>query len=107
MNHIPRLDWSVNQDSQSEVVVKTIHLVEETREALQLVQERKTVVLILDQLPLKQAQRVLDWMAGGTCAIDGQTFWIGERTFMFVPNQVQITSNRPPISSIAPSLKTG
>jgi cell division inhibitor SepF len=107
MNQIPRINWSVNQDSQPEVVVKTVYLVEETRQALQLVQERKTVILILDKLPPKQAQRVVDWMAGGTCAIDGQTFWIGEKTFMFVPNQVQITSNRPPISSVAPSLKTG
>ncbi len=107
MTQIPSIDWSVAQGTPREVIVKTLYSIEETRQALELVQERKTVVLILDQLTVAQAQRVVDWMAGGTCAIDGQTFWIGEKTFMFVPNQVQIQSNRTSPSSVSPSLKTG
>ena len=105
MNHIPRFDWPANQNFQSEVVVKTINAVEETREALQLLQSRKVVILVLDQLTTDKAQRVVDWMAGGTCAIDGQTFWISEKTFMFVPNQVEITSQRSTPTSPSPSLK--
>lgn len=85
MTQMPRIDWSAAQGSPSEVVVKTIHCLEETRQALQLVQDRKTVVLILDRLTDNHAQRVVDWMAGGTCAIDGQTFWIGEKTFYVCP----------------------
>lgn len=106
MNSIPRFDWSVNQNIQSEVVVKTIKAVEETREALELLQSRKVVILVLDQLATDKAQRVVDWMAGGTCAIDGQTFWVSERTFMFVPNQVEIQSKRSVPTSPSPDLKT-
>ncbi len=105
MTNIPPFSWSTNNDSQAEVVVKTVTSIQETRQVLELVQERKTVILILDKLPINQAQRVVDWVAGGTCAIDGQTFWIGETTFMFVPNQVRVKSSRPPISSVAPTLK--
>ena len=105
MSRIPRFDWSANQNLQSEVVVKTINAVEETREALQLLQARKVVILVLDQLTIDKAQRVVDWMAGGTCAIDGQTFWISEKTFMFVPNQVEIKSQRSSPTSPSPSLK--
>ncbi|WP_107667094.1 cell division protein SepF [Cyanothece sp. BG0011] len=105
MSSIPRFDWSANQSLQSEVVVKTINAVEETREALQLLQSRKVVILVLDQLTTDKAQRVVDWMAGGTCAIDGQTFWISEKTFMFVPNQVEIKSQRSAPSSASPCLK--
>ncbi|HAC63004.1 MAG TPA: cell division protein SepF [Cyanothece sp. UBA12306] len=107
MTQIPRIDWSVAEHSLNEIIVRTIYSIEETRQALQLVQERKTVVLILDQLTTDKAQRVVDWMAGGICAIDGQTFWVAEKTFMFVPNQVQIQSDRPRQSSVSPSLKTG
>ncbi|MEM8779851.1 MAG: cell division protein SepF [Cyanobacteria bacterium P01_G01_bin.49] len=106
MDSIPRFDWSTNQNSQSEVVVKTIYTVEETRQALQLLQDRKVVVLILDRLTEEQAQRVVDWMAGGACAIDGKTFWVSEKTFMVVPNQVEIVSNRPAKSSVSHCLKT-
>ncbi|MDJ0597453.1 MAG: cell division protein SepF [Crocosphaera sp.] len=105
MSSIPRFDWSANQNLHSEVVVKTINAVEETREALQLLQARKVVILVLDQLSVDKAQRVVDWMAGGTCAIDGQTFWISEKTFMFVPNQVEIKSQRPTSTSPSPRLK--
>ncbi|MGB5770730.1 MAG: cell division protein SepF [Crocosphaera sp.] len=106
MSSIPRFDWSVNQNTQSEVVVKTINAVEQTREALQLLQARKVVILVLDQLSTEKAQRVVDWMAGGVCAIDGQTFWVSEKTFMFVPNQVEIKSERSSPTSPSPCLKT-
>jgi cell division inhibitor SepF len=105
MQNTPRLDWSVQEFSQAEVVVKTVKSVEETGQALQLLQQRKTVILVLDRLSVDQAQRVVDWMAGGTCAIDGQTFWIGEKTFLFVPNQVEIISNRSTASPVSPYLK--
>lgn len=105
MNRIPRFDWSADQNLQSEVVVKTINAVEETEEALQLLQARKVVILVLDKLTVEKAQRVVDWMAGGACAIDGQTFWISEKTFMFVPNQVEIKSQRSTPISPSPYLK--
>ncbi|BBA78730.1 hypothetical protein RGRSB_0103 [cyanobacterium endosymbiont of Rhopalodia gibberula] len=106
MTNIYPFDWPINSDCQAEVVVKTVYSMQETRQALELVQERKTVVLILDKLPLDQAQRVADWVAGGACATDGRTFWVGKRTLMFVPNQVSVKSNRPSISPFAPNLKT-
>lgn len=107
MTNIYPFDWFIDDDCQTEVVIKTVYSIQETRQILELVQERKTVILILDKLPLNQAQRVADWVAGGTCAIDGRTFWIGEMTFMFVPNQVSVKSSRPPISSVVPNLKIG
>jgi cell division inhibitor SepF len=55
MTNIYPFDWPTNGGCQAEVVVKTVYSIQETRQALDLVQERKTVVLILDKLLLDQA----------------------------------------------------
>jgi cell division inhibitor SepF len=53
----------------------------------------------------QMAQRVIDWMAGGTCAIDGRTVWIGEKTFLFAPNNVCVNALNEMLYAVAPKLK--
>ncbi|WP_267383447.1 cell division protein SepF [Cyanobacterium sp. uoEpiScrs1] len=69
--------------------------------------ECKTVILILEKLPVDQAQRVADWVTGGVCTTNGQTFWVGKRTLMFAPKQVSVKFNHSPIFYFAPNLKIG
>ncbi|NJK47126.1 cell division protein SepF [Candidatus Gracilibacteria bacterium] len=92
-------------DSQPpEVVVMELRSEQETCKALQALQERKMVVLKLNRLSFDKAQRVVDWMAGGTHAIDGHTVWIGEQTFLFVPSSIQLAAPKTTVHPVSPRL---
>ena len=42
-----------------------------------------------------QAQRAVDFIAGGTYAIDGHQERVGESIFLFAPSCVNVTSSSP------------
>lgn len=76
----------------SEVVVMEPRSFEEMPQAIQALRERKSVVLNLTIMDPDQAQRAVDFVAGGTYAIDGHQERIGESIFLFTPNCVQVTT---------------
>jgi cell division inhibitor SepF len=69
----------------SEVVVMEPRSFEEMPQAIQALRERKSVVLNLTIMDPDQAQRAVDFVAGGTYAIDGHQERIGESIFLFTP----------------------
>jgi len=54
--------------------------------------ERKSVILNMLHMDPEQAQRSVDFVAGGVFAIDGHQERLGENIFLFTPNVVQITA---------------
>lgn len=56
------------------------------------VRERRTVVVQLDQLEPSEAQRVVDFVSGALHAIEGRAERLGERTVLFVPSGVVLSS---------------
>ena len=60
-------------------------------QAIQALRERKSVVLNLTIMDPDQAQRAVDFVAGGTYAMDGHQERIGESIFLFTPNCVQVS----------------
>jgi cell division inhibitor SepF len=81
----------------SEVVVFEPRSFEEMPQVIQCLRERRSVVLNLNIMDPDEAQRAVDFVAGGTYAIDGHQERIGESIFLFTPNCVQVTTQ----SSIA------
>jgi cell division inhibitor SepF len=77
----------------SEVVVLEPRSFEEMPRVIQALRERKSVVLNLTIMDPDQAQRAVDFVAGGTFAIDGHQERIGESIFLFTPSCVQVSSN--------------
>jgi cell division inhibitor SepF len=75
-----------------EVVIVEPHSFEEMPQAIQALRERKSVILNLNLMDLEQAQRAVDFVAGGTYAIDGHQERIGESIFLFTPNCVQVST---------------
>lgn len=75
-----------------EIVIIEPRDLSESSQAIQALRELKIVVLKLSKLDPNQAQRVVDFVTGGTYAIDGYTRWIGERTFLFAPRCVQVST---------------
>jgi cell division inhibitor SepF len=92
----------------SEVVVLEPRSFEEMPQVIQALRERKSVVLNLTIMDPDQAQRAVDFVAGGTFAIDGHQERIGESIFLFTPSCVQVSTNgatvrEVPTPSVRPS----
>jgi cell division inhibitor SepF len=60
--------------------------------AIQALRERKTIILNLTMMEPDQAQRAVDFVAGGTFAIDGHQERVGESIFLFAPSCVTVTT---------------
>lgn len=91
----------------SNVVVMELKSEQESVKAIKALQERKMVIITLSRLSAEKAQRVVDWMAGGTHALDGRTIWIGENTFLFAPGCVRVTAPQKMSHAVSPKLKVG
>ncbi len=88
--------------SSSEVNLIEPRSFDEMPQVIQSLRERKTVILNLTMMDPDQAQRAVDFVAGGTFAIDGHQERIGESIFLFAPSCVNITSSFP--EEAAPSI---
>lgn len=82
-------------NNNAEVVVVEPHSFDEMPQVIQTLRERKSVVLNLNVMEPEEAQRAVDFVAGGTFAIDGHQERIGESIFLFTPNCVKVSSLSP------------
>ncbi|NRB09565.1 MAG: cell division protein SepF [Richelia sp.] len=95
----------------SEVIVLEPRTFEEMPQAIQALRERKSVVLNLTIMDPDQAQRAVDFVAGGTYALDGHQERIGESIFLFTPSCVQVSTHgsvlhevpQPPVHTPRPN----
>jgi cell division inhibitor SepF len=78
--------------SAAEVTLMEPRSFDEMPRAIQALRERKTVILNLTMMEPDQAQRAVDFVAGGTFAIDGHQERVGESIFLFAPSCVTVTS---------------
>ncbi len=79
-------------NGMSEVMVMEPRSFEEMPQVIRALRERKSVVLNLTVMDPDQAQRSVDFVAGGTYAIDGHQERIGESIFLFTPSCVQVST---------------
>ncbi len=77
----------------SEVNLMEPRSFDEMPRAIQALRERKTVILNLTMMEPDQAQRAVDFVAGGTFAIDGHQERVGESIFLFAPSCVTVTNS--------------
>ncbi|MGK7887768.1 MAG: cell division protein SepF [Leptolyngbyaceae cyanobacterium] len=100
LNNVIGMPGALN--GMSEVMVMEPRSFEEMPNVIRALRERKSVVLNLTMMDADQAQRSVDFVAGGTYAIDGHQERIGESIFLFTPNCVQVSTpvgvmNQPPV----------
>ncbi|KGF72874.1 cell division protein SepF [Neosynechococcus sphagnicola sy1] len=86
-----------------EVVIMEPRSFEEMPQAIQALRERKSIILNLNMMDPDQAQRAVDFVAGGTYAIDGHQERIGESIFLFTPNCVQVSTQSGVAHEAAPA----
>ncbi|MCP9926276.1 cell division protein SepF [Cyanobium sp. CH-040] len=77
----------------AEVTLMEPRSFDEMPRAIQALRERKTVILNLTMMEPDQAQRAVDFVAGGTFAIDGHQERVGESIFLFAPSCVTVTTS--------------
>ncbi|MBD1821981.1 cell division protein SepF [Cyanobacteria bacterium FACHB-DQ100] len=98
MNNVIGMPGAAN--GISEVVVVEPRTFEEMPQVIQALRERKSVVLNLTIMDPDQAQRAVDFVAGGTYAIDGHQERIGESIFLFTPSCVQVSTQAGVINEL-------
>ncbi len=76
----------------NEVVVIEPHSFDEIPQVIQTLKEQRSVILNLNVMEAEEAQRAVDFVAGGTYAIDGHQERIGESIFLFTPRNVKVSS---------------
>lgn len=101
MNNVIGMPGTVN--GISEVAVIEPRSFEEMPQVIQALRERKSVVLNLTIMDPDQAQRAVDFVAGGTYAIDGHQERIGESIFLFTPSCVQVSTQSGVIHEVSSS----
>ncbi|HEY9748203.1 MAG TPA: cell division protein SepF [Allocoleopsis sp.] len=101
MNNVIGMPGAVN--GISEVVVIEPRSFEEMPQVIQALRERKSVVLNLTIMDPDQAQRAVDFVAGGTYAIDGHQERIGESIFLFTPSCVQVSTQSGVVHEVSAS----
>ncbi|MBF1990980.1 cell division protein SepF [Fischerella thermalis] len=109
MNNVIGMPGAIN--GISEVLVLEPRTFEEMPQAIQALRERKSVVLNLTIMDPDQAQRAVDFVAGGTYALDGHQERIGESIFLFTPSCVQVSTKggvlhevpQPPVRNSRPA----
>ena len=79
-------------NGNSEVVVIEPHSFEEMPQVILALRDRKSVVLNLNIMNPEEAQRAVDFIAGGTYAMDGHQERVGESIFLFTPSSVKVSS---------------
>jgi cell division inhibitor SepF len=82
-------------ERHSEVCLMEARSFDEMENAIQAIRERKTVILNLTMMDPETAQRALDFVSGGTFAIDGYQERVGPSIFIFAPSCVNVTSSFP------------
>ena len=90
MNNVIGMPGLTN--GNSEVVVIEPHSFEEMPSVIIALRERKSVVLNLNVMNPDEAQRAVDFIAGGTYAMDGHQERVGESIFLFTPSSVKVSS---------------
>lgn len=98
MNNVIGMPGAAN--GLSEVMVMEPRSFEEMPQAIQALRERKSVVLNLTIMDPDQAQRAVDFVAGGTYAIDGHQERIGESIFLFTPSCVQVSTQNGSVHEV-------
>lgn len=76
----------------SEMILIEPRSFEEMPQVIDALRSRKSVILNMTLIRQEEAQRSVDFVAGGTYAIDGHYERIGDNIFLFTPNCVQVIS---------------
>jgi cell division inhibitor SepF len=80
-----------NVHQQNKVVLVEPKRFEEVEEIVGYLKNKQTIICSLQGTSKDQGQRILDFIGGTSFALNGQIRKIGKNTFLFAPEQVDIS----------------
>ena len=83
---------SMHSQRQVRVVVVEPRTFDETKGITDNLKNRRPVIINLEQAEADLSQRVVDFISGATYALNGSMQKVGNGIFLFVPNNMDITS---------------
>jgi cell division inhibitor SepF len=87
--------------SAAEMILIEPRAFEEMPQVIDALRQRKSVILNMTLIRQEEAQRAVDFVAGGTYAIDGHYERIGDNIFLFTPNCVQVSTPTNVLNEVA------
>jgi cell division inhibitor SepF len=99
MNDVVALSHSMQANYQLAIVRP--RSVSDMDEVVQALRGNKAVIINLEQLENREAQRISDFVAGSTYAISGSQSKLGEGVFLFTPSNFKIQDRGRTEASIA------
>jgi cell division inhibitor SepF len=85
----------------SEMILIEPRSFEEMPQVIDALRSRKSVILNMTLIRQEEAQRSVDFVSGGTYAIDGHYERIGDNIFLFTPNCVQVSTPANVVNEVA------
>lgn len=84
--------FGASTQNTSEMVLIEPRAFDEMPQVIDALKQRKSVILNMTLIRQEEAQRSVDFVAGGTYAIDGHYERIGDNIFLFTPSCVQVST---------------
>ena len=88
--------FSLHAQRQWEIIVIEPRSLEDARRGADFVKARRPVFVNLQGVEQDLARRIVDFLSGGTYALDGHLQRVGEEMFLFTPSNVAITTELSP-----------
>lgn len=79
-------------NNNAEVMVIEPESFDDMPKVIDALRDRKSVVLNLEKMDAEKAQRSVDFVAGGTYAMDGHYERVGDNIFLFTPSCVTVSN---------------
>ena len=81
---------NIHTQQQFKVVIMNPENFEDAKEITEHLKNKKPVVINLIELEKEFAQRILDFLSGGVCALDGSIQKVAQGIFVVAPNNVDV-----------------
>ena len=84
---------NLNANIQMEVIVSSPDSLEAAREIAEHIKAKKPVIINLERVEYRIAQRITDFLCGACCAMSGNVQRIAEKIFMIAPDNVDFAGD--------------
>lgn len=81
---------SIHNQSQFKVVIMHPENFDDAKEVVEHLKNKKPIVINLEEIDKEFAQRLLDFLSGAVCAVDGCVQKVSSGIFVIAPNNVDV-----------------
>lgn len=84
---------NLNASVQMQVYVSSPESIESAREIAEQIKQKRPVIVNLERVEVKVAQRITDFLCGCCCAMNGNVQRIADKIFMIAPDNIDFAGD--------------